>query len=107
MSEPTNAPPFIAPRTQRESPEHATHTSLPRMYTTFDVVPHVIAVWPSGPPRRSRSILQICVCRHAAGSALSASWFASSISGIDFMQNSDAFSPFEPWPSKMHSSAWL
>eukprot|EP00966_Prymnesium_polylepis_P235425 5444900-Prymnesium_polylepis.1 len=45
--------------------------------------------------------------RHSTGLALSAAESFSSRSGIVVMQNSDALSPLEPWPSKTHSSAWL
>jgi len=91
----------------RESPEHATQSSEPFMYSTFDVVPIDMAVCPSSPPRSSLSSWTMFLLRHATGSATSSSWSFSRSCGSCVMQNSDAFSPFEPCPSKTHSSASL
>mmetsp|Transcript_27176 Transcript_27176/g.67412 ORF Transcript_27176/g.67412 Transcript_27176/m.67412 type:complete len:216 (+) Transcript_27176:1006-1653(+) len=95
------------PITHRESPEHATQHSSARMYTMVEVVPHVIAMRPISPFRSISSMRITLRVRHSAGSAWSAAESCSSRSGIDFMQNSEAFSPFDPCPSNTQRSAWL
>lgn len=70
-------------------------------------MPQVIAVRPKSPPSNISSSRMTLREMHSSGFAFSAFESCSRRSGMLFMQNSDAFSPLEPCPSKTHKSAWL
>mmetsp|Transcript_21489 Transcript_21489/g.54667 ORF Transcript_21489/g.54667 Transcript_21489/m.54667 type:complete len:209 (-) Transcript_21489:283-909(-) len=103
----TTLPPWLAPLTARLSPEHAHQHSLPRRYTTVEVVPQLRALGPSSEAKSSWSVRTMLVRRAFLGSRCSRSWSSSSSSGTVVVQYSLTFSPLRPWPSKMHRRAWL